>query len=96
MIEVRRLNIGTKPRGRTIVLSGEVKKEGEKLYLVSPEGEVKFLDIDNYLSVTVSFEVSSRWQEFVAWSGEPLIRGNFKVKSITIDSIATEDTESEW
>lgn len=96
MIEVRKLTIGTKPKGRTIVLDGEVKKEGEKLYFISHEGEVKFLDIDNYLSITISFEASSRWQEFISWSGEPLIRGNFKVRSIKIDSVAREDTESEW
>ncbi|GEM_PF-6526793 len=94
MIEIRMLTIETKPRGKTIILEGEIKKEKKGFILVSRKGKVQFLDIDNYLSFTVELEVSTKYQELVGWAGAPLIKGNFSVKSIELGIINREDSEN--
>ena len=90
MIKARKMTLETKPKGKTTVKKGNFRDRDNYLEILSSEAEIAFIDIDNYLIMEVKIEVSKQNNEIYSWSGEPLLKGNFKLLNLSLRYLSSE------
>ncbi len=88
--KVRKLNMNTNPKGKTEIIEGEKKETGEYYFILSRQAKVKFLDIDNYIEVTLVLadgKDGSEEKKFLWSAGAPLVEGSFQIKKLSLSTI---------